>query len=163
MYNRTLMSNPSTAQLTNLIKCRTRDQHLQQWYENVQTSRKSLFYRIIKREFKFEPYLDLLTNRPRKLLTKFRTSNHKLPVETGRWNNTPFEDRTCPRCATNFIGDEYHYLFECPVLNTDRRKTIPTWTFKHPNTYKTHALFDTIDSNTLLKLTHFLTSLNALF
>ena len=46
-------------------------------------------------------------------LLKFRLSNRLLPVETGRWENTPLEDRKCTLCliAKNDIGDEFHYLF----------------------------------------------------
>ena len=32
------------------------------------------------------------------LLWKFRLSNHRLPVETGRWDNTPLEDRKFTLC-----------------------------------------------------------------
>jgi hypothetical protein len=31
-------------------------------------------------------------------LYKFRTTNHRLPVETGRWNNIDRVDRICTKC-----------------------------------------------------------------
>ena len=42
---------------------------------------------------------------------KFRTSNHYLHVETGRWRNILYENRLCAYCNKNDIGDEFHYLF----------------------------------------------------
>jgi hypothetical protein len=31
-------------------------------------------------------------------LCKFRTTNHKLPIEHGRWNNIPRENKKCNIC-----------------------------------------------------------------
>ncbi len=53
-------------------------------------------------------------------LIKFRTTNHKLPIETGRWNNIELSERKCNKCNMNTIGDEFHYLLECPLLLNDR-------------------------------------------
>ena len=50
-------------------------------------------------------------------LAKFRTSNHKLPIETGRWSNIPRNQRICHLCETE-IGDEYHYIMKCAFLTT---------------------------------------------
>ena len=55
-------------------------------------------------------------------LLKFRLSNHRLPVETGRWENTPLEDRKCILCRKYDIGDEFHYLFVCDHFISDRKK-----------------------------------------
>jgi hypothetical protein len=46
-------------------------------------------------------------------LSKFRITNHKLPVENGRWKNIARENRICPLCNNGDIGDEFHYLFKC--------------------------------------------------
>ena len=37
----------------------------------------------------------------------------KIPLETGRWQNIPKEERLCSLCDLNVIGDEFHYLFMC--------------------------------------------------
>jgi hypothetical protein len=47
-------------------------------------------------------------------LCKFRTTNHKLPIEHGRWNNIPHENRKCNLCNLEEIGDEFHYISNCP-------------------------------------------------
>lgn len=55
-------------------------------------------------------YLDVLPLKFRKIIAKFRTSNHDLPIELGRWDGTPINERTCPLCKTNRIADEFRYL-----------------------------------------------------
>ena len=49
-------------------------------------------------------------------IIKYRTGNHRLPVETVRWDNKPLNERKCKICTTVNIGDEYHYLFTCDFL-----------------------------------------------
>jgi hypothetical protein len=42
----------------------------------------------------FENYLNILNDKDNNLtLSKFRTTNHKLPVEIGRWKNIVRENR----------------------------------------------------------------------
>ena len=41
----------------------------------------------------------------RKIMIKFQTRNNKLPVEIGRWNKVPINQRLCKLCSTD-IGDE---------------------------------------------------------
>ena len=48
-------------------------------------------------------------------LCKFRTTNHKLSIETGRWNNIDSVNRICTKCDNITIGDEYHYIMEINV------------------------------------------------
>ena len=60
------------------------------------TEHKLDTYSLYKKEFKFELYLDLPIGRRRlSLLTRFRLSNHKLRVETGRYEKPylPRENR----------------------------------------------------------------------
>lgn len=45
------------------------------------------------------------------------TTNRHLPIEIGRLNNTPREDRECGLCEANRIGDEFHYVLECSTLS----------------------------------------------
>ena len=52
-------------------------------------------------------------------LTKIRISAHNFPIESGRWKATPKQNRICPICMNNSIGDESHYLFHCIRTNGD--------------------------------------------
>ena len=69
------------------VEQKLKDQYVQSWYSQVEMSSKAMTYRIIKTEFCFEEYLSLLPENFRILLAKFRTCNHRLPIETGRWHN----------------------------------------------------------------------------
>ena len=62
------------------------DQFQQEWRSNIENSSKEIYYKIFKENFEFEPYLDLLAYKNIITLCKFRTGNHRLPIETGRWN-----------------------------------------------------------------------------
>ena len=63
----------------------------------------------------FQIYLNLI---------HFRSDNHRLPIETGRWNNVELEDRKWNLCDMNTIGDEFHCLIECPFFTDERKKYI---------------------------------------
>jgi hypothetical protein len=64
--------------------------------------------------FIFEEYLHEICNvKHRQAITKMRISAHKLPLESSRYNKTPYEDRFCTLCQSNEIGDEFHYLLSC--------------------------------------------------
>ena len=68
-------------------------------------------------------YLDLIRNSAnRKDLVKIRISNHKLMIETGRYNQTSRNDRLCPICNSGIIEDEFHFLFHCPKYSIPREK-----------------------------------------
>jgi hypothetical protein len=49
-------------------------------------SPKAINYRLFKDNFEFENYFNILEDKDIYTLCKFRTTNHKLPIETGRWN-----------------------------------------------------------------------------
>lgn len=48
-------------------------------------------------------------------LLNFKTCNHRIPVETGRWKKNLVEDELC---TSSEVGDEYPYLFKCELLDT---------------------------------------------
>ena len=78
---------------------------------------------LIKHDYKISSYLDLIRNSAnRKDLVKIRISNHKLMIETGRYNQTSRNNRFCPICSSGIIGDEVHFLFHCPKYSIPRKK-----------------------------------------
>ena len=38
-------------------------------------------------------------------------------IETGRYNQTPHNDRFCPVCNYGIIEDEFHFLLHSKVFN----------------------------------------------
>ena len=83
----------------------------------------------LKRNFGHENYILLLKEQYYIPLFKFRTVNHKLLVETGRWDGTALLDRKCVLCNLSTIGSEQHYLLECNYFNESRNKYL-----RHLNT-----------------------------
>ena len=53
----------------------------------------------------------------RSKVTKFRLSNHKLRIETGRRDQVPKQERFPEK-----VEDEYHFLFACPSYRHLRQK-----------------------------------------
>ena len=82
-----------------------------------------------------------LSSKWRKLFTKFRCRNSKLPVVSGIFVNTPKEDRICTHCNCGDIGDEFHYIFKCEFFNEERRKCLKRYFIHHVSAYKMNILF----------------------
>jgi hypothetical protein len=91
---------------------RLRDQFIQVWFSDIENSSRGQLYAAFKTEFCYENYLSRLSEFGRKQISKLRTSNCKMPIETGRWQNISRKDRICNLCRDG-VGDEYHYLFLC--------------------------------------------------
>lgn len=53
--------------------------------------------KIYKTSSEYERYLFLLLGKL-KILVKFRTTNHHLPVEVGRWSTVQRSERYCNLC-----------------------------------------------------------------
>ena len=81
--------NVSTNWLKNKIVLILKDMLIQTWIKQCNDVNKSSNYNLYKTSFGFETYLDNLPTCYRISLTKSRTSNHKLPIEKGRYINLP--------------------------------------------------------------------------
>ena len=53
---------------------------------------------------------------------KIRINNHKLMIETGKYNQTPHNDRFCAVCNSGIIEDEFHFLLHCPKYSIPSEK-----------------------------------------
>ena len=131
----------------NMIKQILRDQFIQKWHSDINNSSRGQFYSGFKNDFCLENYLLRLSEYNRKWITKFRTSNLRLPIETGRWYNIPREDRKCNFCG-NRIGDEFHILFLCEneIVVILRNKYIPNNYRIHPSYFKLVGLLSICSS-----------------
>ena len=132
------------------------DQYLQQWRSNLGNSHKGRNYNILKDNIALENYFKILPNNLYLNLVRFRTGNHKLPVETGRWNNIEYNERKCSLCTTSAIGDEFHYVLECTHFTRERRALIPIPYYTRPNILKYQNLFSSCDEHTLTNLSKFI-------
>ena len=77
--------------------------------------------KLFKGELKFENYLDILEDKDKFTLCRFRTTNHRLSIEVGRWKQIIRENRFCHLCSRRELGDEYHYVFECTEFVNERK------------------------------------------
>ena len=81
---------------------------------------KLRFYKTFKNSFDREPYLDLVSDfHLRKIITKFRCSDHPLEIEKGRHKKLKIEERVCKLCNSD-VETEIHFLQSCPVYESIR-------------------------------------------
>ena len=143
--------------LTAALKQKLKDQYIQDWLAVLSASSSSNNYKLVKTTFERSAYLHLIPDYMSKTLLAFRTRNHRLPVEVGRWISMPLNERKCTHC--NDLGDEFHYLFKCDLFSEDRRKYIKPYYYKHPNIVKYNEIMNTSEITTLKKLNTFITKI----
>ena len=98
----------------NIIK----QKYIPYWQQTIHHSKKLQFYSLFKHDYKISSYLDLIRNSTnRKDLVKIRISNHKLMIETGRYNQTSRNDRFCPICNSGIIEDDFIFSFIVQIFN----------------------------------------------
>lgn len=163
IFNSQMPVNPIW--IKNYVKQIFIDQFIQKWRSDIANSSRGHFYSLFKQDFCLEPYLLRLQYNYRCYITKFRLSNFKIPIETGRWLNIAKEDRKCPKCLNNDIGDEFHYLFICtnPEISNLRIKYIPDYYIKYSSVEKMAGIFALCHVDLLKNVSFFLKSLSKLF
>ena len=144
------------------IFTRLTDIFSQSCFDHIQntTSGKLNFLKSMKDNFHMEAYLKINNFENRRAISKLRTSNHNLAIETGRWTKTERENRLCTNCENSKIEDEYHFLFECPRYSEERNTL-----FQFIKTHANIDLYYRTNRSEKLKLlftSKILSSLNAL-
>jgi hypothetical protein len=105
-------------------------------FDCVSQNAKLELYKEIKHNYIIEPYLSVIKNsKQRQVICQLRTSSHKLPVETGRYTNTPRNMRLCPLCQQS-VGDEKHLILECTSLDNLRSELLQHIASIKPNITK---------------------------
>ena len=103
---------------------RLQNKYFQYCKNKINSSASLEFYTRIKQNYERDPFLNEVKNYDlERTYYKFRTSNHSLYVETGRYFNTivPRESRLCAFCIANETEDERRFLFKCS-LHEDLRQ-----------------------------------------
>ena len=85
-------------------------------YNNDNDSKLGTYYRINPNLSSNVPVPQVTLEFERELVTRFRTGSHSLALETGRYTNTPRENRLCS-CGTS-IQTVWHIFAECPKTRT---------------------------------------------
>ena len=145
------------------VKQNLQDQFIQSWRTNLTMSSKGKNYNVYKDSIQLEPYILALPYKLYINMIRFRTGNHKLPIEIGRWNNVDIDDRKCNLCTSNSIGDEFHYLLQCPYFKQDRLRLIPACYWERPNILKYRNLLCSNNETCLVNLSKFMDIIMKMF
>ncbi|MCW4343918.1 MAG: reverse transcriptase family protein [Candidatus Thiodiazotropha endolucinida] len=150
LFFKTVIDNPKSikAKITQTLK----DLHIQNWNSRLLDSSKGRNYSLFKVNTEIENYLLSMTKRTYIPLLKFRTANHKLPIEKGRWDNVPYAERKCNLCHKSDLGDEFHYLLVCPFFYNERKMFLKKYYYTRPNILKLKALLQSTNKKTLTGL-----------
>ena len=139
--------------LTKSTHQKLKDLFVQNWYADIAKTSNTNFYKVVKTQFEQTSYIRKLPIHLCKHLIAFRTRNHRLPIELGRWRGIPANERRCPYCSD--IGDEYHYILICPKFTDYRKKYIKRIYCKRPNIMYLRYLFSTDNYQELKNLSIF--------
>ena len=90
-----------------------------------------------KRNLQLENYFKILPKQDYLILFRYRTANHRLSIETGRYDRTILENRKCERCSLDKVGSEKHNQLECTYFAETRSKYIAT-THQNQDTFLQH-------------------------
>lgn len=140
--------------LQNALKQKLNDVFIQNWTSQIQCTSENNIYKVFKTSFEQSKYISILPTALCKLFMRFRTRNHRLPIETGRWSSIPVNQRLCSYC--NELGDEFHYLLTCKHFETERKHYLKRYYYTHPNIIKFEQLMNLKKYDDLIKLCIFI-------
>ena len=93
----------------------------------------------------------------RTVICKLRTFNTKFPIETGRWQRVPKNERICKLCRTG-LGDEFNYicLCNCNEVKLLRQKYFSMYYLEYPHVIKLHQMLTNCNTRVLTYLSIFI-------
>lgn len=91
------------------------DQFQQNWESICNNSSKGVIYKLFTNlDFRCQPFVNCnLSIYMKQVLARFLTSNHKLPIETGRWNDIERSNMLCNLCKRD---TEMNFTIFCVAL-----------------------------------------------
>jgi hypothetical protein len=130
-----VIKNYSEYTLTKVVKSHIKNTISAEWEMQINKQPKLRTYKTFKNIFKFEPYLLQVKSKVQRInLSKFRTSNHMLKIESDRYKQIPETERICQQCNQNDIENEIHFLMSCPKYVMKRKPVLESIYNKFPNT-----------------------------
>ena len=97
-----------------MVKSRLLDQYLQTWNAELQTSSKGKHHALFKENVNSENYLTQLHGSNLLFLVCLNLERAII--------NSRFADRKCELWEKNDIGDNFHYILECPFFEIQRKQ-----------------------------------------
>lgn len=123
----------------NKIMNQSKESYLQYWKNETKSQSRLNCYLTLNREYELADYLySVRDTKQRQILTKYRLSDHRLAIETGRHKKTwlPKEERVCGHCMTGEVETEMHFLLYCDKYSSQRDSLFTEMTTYIPNFYK---------------------------
>ena len=148
------------------VKYHLKDLILQKWYNEVTlNSEKCFYYKNFEMDYQLKNYLTILPKSLWVPLIKFRTRNHKLPIEFNSWtkNFKPENERKCVICDLNDLGDEYHYVMICPVFREIREIYLKKYYRNRPSVFKFTTLMQSKNHKIMTNLAKFIREIMEIF
>ena len=102
-----------------------------------------------------EMYTEILPEHLKKALFQFRIGTYILPVNNRKQLDVSRSERICRICDEGVIGDEIHFLFECPKLEDLRIKYMTLGDRMRPNVYNFVHMLQDNDLGTIYSLAKF--------
>ena len=151
------VANINKVWFKNTIKLKLNDIYNQNWSNSVFNNSICLNYRVMSDRKHLQEYLLRLPSQYMYAICKFKCANHRMPIVEGRYANVDVDNRTCNLCNLNpkEIGDEFHYLFNCPFFREDRVRYIKRFFYTNPNMFKMTQLFNYVNYKEMLNLGKF--------
>jgi hypothetical protein len=108
-----------------LVRERIHEREEIKWRTQCLLRPKLRTYCKIKKDLRFEPYLQIHHRGGIPELAKIRGGSNRLRIEQGRYEKEQASQRVCRLCANGSVEDESHFMLQCPVYD-DLRNTM--WT-----------------------------------
>jgi hypothetical protein len=140
-----------------VFKQRVRDNFGQMVHRELEGTSRGNSYILYHEHFICAKYLDVVkTERHRIALSRLRSSNHRLAIESGRWHKPqpiPLQERKCQTC--NVLEDEFHFVLVCPVYSQLRKQYVSKYYYERPSMFKFIELMSSVNVKTITKLANF--------
>jgi len=72
---------------TYMLKQRVKERYIRKWTDEINSQNKLTYYVKFKCNFEHELYIDVLEDKFKKALSRFRLASHSLEIEAGRFIN----------------------------------------------------------------------------
>ena len=115
---------------------------MQLWHSRIinRDNDHNVTYSLFKLSHGKEMYTEILPEHLKKALFQFRIGTYILPVNNRKQLDMRRSERICRICDEGVIGDEIHFLFECPKLEDLRIKYMALGDRMRPNVHYSKEL-----------------------
>ena len=116
--------NLLTSSAIRQIISKLQNKYSEYWISKISSSTRLEFFTRIKQRYERDPFLNAVKNFDvKRYYYKFRTSNHSLYIETGKYYNPviPRERRLCKFCSANEAETNYICCLKCNLYNDLRQ------------------------------------------